>query len=207
MAQPAGGPGTTGRTNPPGSRQVRTSFWPLLALVPILMATVAQLRLQGRLWWCACGRPDLWWGDVQSPHNSQHLFDPYSFTHILHGVIYCGLLSWLAPRLSLAWRLCVAVGLAAAWEVFENTDFVIDRYRTVTAAFGYHGDTIANSLGDIFSCAVGFLLARRLGLWGSLALFVVIEGTLLLWIRDSLVLELVMLVYPINAIREWQMGQ
>ena len=144
---------------------------------------------------------------MSSPHTSQHVFDAYSFTHILHGVIYYGLLSRLAPRLSLAWRLWVAVTLAAVWEVIENTNFVIERYRNVTASLGYRGDTIANSLGDILSCAIGFLLAKRLGLWGSVALFVLIEATLLLWIRDSLVLELVMLLCPIKAIREWQMGQ
>src|SRR5262249_17261203 len=153
-----------------------------------------------------CGRPDLWWGDTRSEHNSQHPFDPYSFTHVLHGVLLCGLLSRLAPRLPPAWRLCVAVALEALWEVIENSDFVIGPYRSVAGGLGYEGDTIANSLGDIFSCVVGFLLARRLGLWGSLALFVVIEAVLLLWIRDSLVLEIVMLVHPNGAIRRWQAG-
>ncbi len=195
----------------PGAAQryalrLRAHVRPVLAVAAVLAAAVVQLRWQGRRWWCACGRPDLWWGDTRSAHNSQHLFDPYSFTHVLHGVVFYGLLSRLAPRLSLAWRFWAAVTLAATWEVIENSDFVIHRYRTVTAMLGYEGDSIANSLGDILSCALGFLLARRLGLWGSLALFAVTEVVLLLWIHDSLLLEVLMLLWPIKAIKEWQMG-
>jgi hypothetical protein len=202
-----GSPGAPGSPVRSDAQHVRSYVWPGLALLAVLAGTVAQLRFQGRRWWCACGRPDLWWGDVRSAHTSQHLFDPYSFTHILHGLVFYGLLSRVAPRLSLAWRFCAAVTLAATWEVIENSDFVIHRYRTATASWGYQGDSIANSLGDILSCALGFLLARRLGLWGSLALFAVTEVALLLWIRDSLVLEVLMLLWPINAIKEWQMGR
>ncbi|MFI5382280.1 MAG: DUF2585 family protein [Tepidisphaerales bacterium] len=181
-------------------------LWPGLAALAVVTAAVVQLRRQGRSWWCACGRPDLWWGDTQSAHNSQHLFDPYSLTHILHGIAFCGALAVVARRLSVAWRLCLAVSLAALWEVIENTDTVIERYRDVTSSFGYHGDTIANSLGDIFSAAVGFLLARRLGLWWSLVLSAAVEVVLLLWIRDSLLLNVVMLIHPIEAVKDWQMG-
>jgi hypothetical protein len=199
----------TGASGPPGRpalAHLRAYFWPAVALVAILAAAVVELRRQGRLWWCACGRPDLWWGDTRSAHNSQHLFDPYSFTHVLHGILLCGLLSWAGRRLLPPWRLCVAVALEALWEVIENTDFVINRYRTVTASLGYHGDTVANSLGDILSCVVGFLLARRLGLWWSLALFAATEAVLLLWLRDSLLLNVVMLVHPVDAIKRWQTG-
>jgi hypothetical protein len=181
-------------------------LWPALAMVAIVAAAVAQLRRQGRLWWCACGQPALWWGDTNSAHNSQHPFDPYSLTHVLHGIVFCGVLALVARRLTPAWRLCLAVALAALWEVVENTDFVIDRYRSATASLGYNGDTIANSLGDILSAAVGFVLARRLGLWWSLALFAAVEVVLLFWIRDSLLLNVVMLIHPIPAVRAWQMG-
>jgi hypothetical protein len=207
MSESAGAEGqavTTGSSARPDAPRPGGSLWLGLALAAVLAAAAAQLRLQGRHWWCACGRPHLWWGDTRSAHNSQHLFDPFTFTHVLHGVVYCGLLGWVAPRLSSAWRLWVAVALAACWEVVENTDFVIHRYRAVTASLGYQGDSIANSLGDILGCAVGFLLARRLGLWGSLGLFLVTEAALLLWIRDSLVLELLMLVCPIDGIKQWQ---
>jgi hypothetical protein len=190
----------------PDAWRARDYLRPALVILAVLAVHITVLRWEGRRWWCACGQSNLWWGDTQSAHNSQHLFDPYSFTHILHGVLLCGLLAWLAPRLPAAWRFCLAVALEAVWEVIENSDIVIDRYRTATAAFGYRGDTVANSLGDILSCAVGFLLARRLGPWGSLALFVAIEAVLLVWIRDSLLLEVLMLFWPIDAIKRWQVG-
>ncbi len=142
--------------------------------------------------------------DAKGPHNSQHFLDPYSFTHVSHGLLLCGLLAWAAPRLAPAWQLLLAVCVETLWEVFENSAFVIQRYRTATMALGYEGDTIANSLGDILCCALGFLLARRLGLWASVALFVLTEIVLLLWIHDSLLLNVVMLIYPINAIKAWQ---
>jgi hypothetical protein len=188
------------------SRRLRGLLWPGLATVAVVAAAVIQLRHQGRLWWCACGQWAVWWGDTKSSHNSQHPFDPYSFTHILHGIVYCGVLAVVARRLAPAWRFCIAITLAALWEVVENTDFVIGRYRTVTASLGYQGDTIVNSLGDILSCALGYALARRLGPWWSLALFVTVEAALLVWIRDSLLLQIVMLIHPINAIRAWQTG-
>jgi hypothetical protein len=191
---------------PSAASRVRTYLGPALVVLVILAAAVALERAEGRLWWCACGRPDLWWGDTRSAHNSQHPFDPYSFTHVLHGVLLCGLLGWAVPRLAPRWRLCLAVALEAVWEVVENSEFVIQRYRSATAALGYQGDTVVNSLGDILSCVVGFLLARRLGPWGSLVLFVVIEAALLLWIRDSLVLQLLMLLCPIDAVKRWQTG-
>src|SRR5581483_7270327 len=148
-----------------------------------------QLRIQGRSWWCACGQPYLWESDPQGAHNSQHLFDPYSFTHILHGILLCGLRVWAVPRWTLPWQLCLAVGIEGLWEVFENSAFVIERYRAATLAQGYTGDTVGNSLGDILSCALGFLLARRLGFWRSCLLFLATETMLLVWIHDSLLLN------------------
>jgi Protein of unknown function (DUF2585) len=170
------------------------------------MTAAALLRGQGRLWWCACGRLRLWTSDAWSQHTSQHLLDPYSFTHVLHGVVLCGLLAWCCARLRPGWRFVLALALEALWEVLENSEFVIRRYREATAALGYQGDTIANSLGDIVCCGVGFLVARRLGLRRSLLLFVLLEIGLLIWIRDSLVLEVLMLLYPVEAIKAWQVG-
>jgi hypothetical protein len=178
-----------------------------VAVVLLLAATAWQLHHQGRRWWCACGQPNLWAGDVQSEHNSQHLFDPYSFTHVLHGFVFCALLAWALPHVPAAWRLVLALTLASAWEVLENSALVIERYRSATAALGYRGDSVANSLGDILSCGVGFLLARWLGLRWSIALFLLTEGILLLWIRDDLLLNVVMLIYPLPGIRAWQMGK
>jgi hypothetical protein len=180
---------------------------PWLTLVAILAAAVLLLRHEGRLWWCACGQPYLWSGDPRGPHTSQHLLDPYSCTHVLHGLLLCGLLAWGCPRLPPAWRLCLAVLAEALWEVAENSDFVIGRFRGATAAVGYQGDTVANSLGDILSCAAGFVLARGLGFWGALALFLVTEVVLILWIKDSLLLSVLMLAYPVEAVKAWQLGR
>ena len=184
----------------------RCEVWPWLAIAVVLAVAVCQLRMQGRLWWCACGQYYPWVSDIWSSHNSQHLFDPYSFTHILHGVVFCGLLTWAFPQLSPRWRLFLAISLAAIWEVFENSQFTIERYRAITAAIGYQGDTIFNSLGDILCCGIGFAIARRLGLWRSVVFFLATEAVLLVWIRDDLALNVLMLVYPIDAIRAWQIG-
>jgi hypothetical protein len=181
-------------------------LWPWVAIVAVLFLAVFQLRNQGRSWWCSCHQYFLWAGDIWSSHNSQHLFDPYTFTHVLHGFAFCWLLMLCLPRVSVSWRLCLATLLEALWEVFENTEFVIQRYREETAALGYYGDSVFNSLGDILTCVLGFLIAQRLGLKRSLLVFVATEVVLLLWIRDSLLLEILMLIYPIDALKAWQMG-
>jgi hypothetical protein len=179
---------------------------PWLATIVIVAAALVQLHRQGRMWVCSCGQVRLWVGNTWSPENSQQFLDPYSFTHLLHGFIFYGLLALIVPRWPLAWRLWLAVSFEALWEVVENTNFIIDRYRGVTAAIGYQGDTILNSFGDILSFGVGFMLARRLGLFRSVAVFVVTEVVLVVWIRDSLILNVIMLVYPIDGLRAWQMG-
>ena len=179
---------------------------PWLAIFAVVAATAIALRLEGRLWTSASGRLRLWVGDVWSAENSQQLLDPYSFTHLLHGFVFCWLAAWMVPRWPLVWRLVLAVGLESVWEVFENTPFVINRYRTETAAIGYQGDTVFNSLGDVLSCAVGFLIAWRLGWRWSLAVFVAVEIILLLWIRDSLVLGVLMLLVSLPAVKQWQLG-
>lgn len=171
----------------------------------LVIALVYQLHRQGRIWWCACGRPFLWAGDIWSSHNSQHLLDPYSLTHILHGVVFFGLLYWVLPQVQLIWRLWIATFIEALWEIIENTQFVIQRYRETTISLGYEGDSIINSLGDLGGCVLGFFLAWRLGLRRSLIFFGLMELILLLWIRDNLTLNIIMLIYPIEAIKSWQM--
>ena len=183
----------------------RRNLWPWLAVAIILAAVTFQLHYQGRSWLCSCGRFFLWVGEARSFDTSQHLFDPYSFTHVLHGVFFCWLLMLFAPRLWWPWQLWLAVAAEAVWEVIENSDFVIQRYREA-GVLGYFGDTIVNSLGDIAMCGCGFVLARYLGFGRSLALFVAVEVVLLFWIRDSLVLSVVMLVYPVEEIEQWQAG-
>ena len=170
-----------------------------------LVASAILLHLEGRLWICACGRLQVWAGKVCSSDNSQHFLDPYSFTHILHGFLFFWLIAWLAPRLESHWQLTLAITAEALWEVFENTNFIIDRYRSATAALGYNGDTVINSFGDILCCVVGFIIAQRLGLRRSLIVFAALELVLIVWIRDSLLLEILMLVFPVDAIKALQM--
>jgi hypothetical protein len=183
---------------------MKKAWLPLSVVTSVAAAAALALRAQGRLWLCDCGRFAVWTGEAWGAETSQQLFDPYSLTHVLHGFAFAGLLALAAPRLAAAWRLTLAVALEAAWEIVENTSYVIDRYREATAALGYTGDTVVNSLGDIFACGLGFEIARRLGLRLSLAAFALVEIALVLWIRDSLLLNVLMLVYPSDAVRAWQ---
>ena len=169
-----------------------------------------QLRNQGRAWWCEC-RSFFWTSDAWGSLTSQTFLDPYSFTHLLHGFMFAGLLllvfRYLLRRdVSTDWRLVIGVALEAAWEIGENTNAVIDRYRETTAALGYHGDSVVNSLGDVLCCALGLLIARKLGWLRSLPIFIAMEIVLLFWIRDSLVLEIIMLIHPFDSIKGWQLG-
>ena len=179
---------------------------PLLAIALILLATqFIALHAMGRAWWCRCREPSLWVGNVLSEHNSQHLLDPYSFSHVMHGVIFYAMLRHALPAVSVRWRFVIATLIEIAWELAENSPFIIARYRQNTASLGYVGDSIANSLGDSACAMLGFALAGRLPWPASLALLFTFELIGLLWIRDSLTLNVVMLVHPIDAIREWQM--
>jgi hypothetical protein len=185
-----------------GQATSRTLPW--IAMVAVLAGGVYQLRQQGRLWICSCDYVLLWTNEYWGSNTSQQLLDPASFTHLLHGFVFCGLLALVVPRVPVVWRLWMAISIEVLWEVLENSEFVIRRYREGTAAFGYHGDTIVNSAGDVLSCGLGFLLARRLGFRRALAVFVAIEAALALWIRDGLLLNVVMLIYPVDAIAAWQ---
>jgi len=186
---------------------LKKRLWPWLTVAAVLAAAAVVLRWQGRLWVCSCGRFRPWLGDAWSSETSQQLFDPYSFTHVLHGFALCGLLALVLPRAGWRWRLALAVAAEALWEVFENSAFVINRYREATAALGYNGDTVLNSLGDIAACAAGFLLARKLGALRSALVFVLTEVALLFWIHDSLLLNIILLVYPSDTLRAWQAGR
>ena len=171
----------------------------------VLWAAVSLLRHEGRIWWCACGRFNLWDGDIWSAHNSQHVFDPYSFTHVLHGLLLFWILKWGFSRLSFVWQLTLAILAEAVWEVVENSPFIIQRYREATIGQGYVGDSIVNSLADILCCAAGFVLARKLGFRFSLILFVMVELALALMVRDNLTLNILMLIHPVDVIKQWQM--
>lgn len=181
-------------------------LWPALVLGLVLMSTAVELHLQGRMWSCSCGHW-LWTSDAWSPQTSQLFLDPYSLTHILHGVMFAGLLALLIRRMSPEWRFVSAIIIESCWEIIENTNTIIDRYRHATAALGYHGDTVVNSLGDITCCAIGFLIARNFGWVRGIIFFVAVELVLVFWIRDSLLLEILMLIYPVDFIKGWQMAR
>ena len=178
----------------------------LLLYTLLLVSTVIVLRLEGRDWWCACGKLRFWDGDIWSSHCSQHLLDPYSFTHVLHGVGLFLLGLWLMPKMTFVWRLWWATLIECLWEILENSEWVIDRYRSVTVSLGYEGDTVVNAMGDILCCMAGFALANYLGQRRSIIVFVAIELILLVTIHDNLTLNVLMLVYPIEVIKEWQLA-
>ena len=183
-------------------------FKPLpLALCFLTIAVaVVILNWQGRVVWCQLGDYSPWSWNIWSPHTSQHIVDPYSFTHVFHGVIEFWLIGLVFRKVSMAWRLLIAVMIESSWEILENSTYIIQRYRESTVSLDYFGDSIINSISDILCCATGFVIAYKLRFWKSLALFIVTEIILTLAIRDSLTINIIMLVYPIEAIKQWQLG-
>lgn len=186
----------------------RNRFLQIAATGLVLLLIIVLLRVEGRSFFCTtCSHFVVWISDTCSSSTSQQLLDPYSFTHVLHGFLFFWLIALLFRRVAPAWQFWLALFLESVWEVFENTKFVIDHYRTETAALGYQGDTIVNSLGDLACALAGFLLARQLGVRRSLIVFVLVELILILWIHDSLLLQILMLVRPVEALKSWQMCQ
>lgn len=178
----------------------------LIAVLAIIAATALTLWLMGRVPICTCGYVKLWEGDVFSAGNSQHLSDWYSPSHIIHGFIFYGVLWLVARGWPMGTRLAAATFIEAAWEVFENTPFIINRYREATISLDYYGDSVLNSVADIVMMVAGFLLASRLPVWATVAIAVVLEVFVGFMIRDNLTLNIIMLVWPSDAIRQWQMG-
>ncbi|MES2136293.1 MAG: DUF2585 family protein [Pseudomonadota bacterium] len=174
-------------------------------LIPI--AAAAILLALGRSPICTCGAVDLWVGTRDSPKTSQMLADWYSLSHIVHGLIFYALLWLTARRMPVQWRLVIALLVESSWEVIENTPLVIDRYRETTAALGYTGDSVINSLSDIAMMAIGFLVARKLPVWASVALLIALELVPLFVIRDNLTLNVWNLLAPNPAVAVWQAGR
>jgi hypothetical protein len=187
-----------------GNNKIRRQHL-LVALLLVALAAVA-LYAMGRPPICTCGEVKLWAGAVQSADNSQHLADWYTPSHIIHGFLFY-LLGWLFLRRNPAGdRLVMAVAIEAAWELIENSDYMINRYRDATIALGYTGDSIINSVADIGWMLVGFFIARTLPVWATVALAIGFELLALWVIRDNLTLNVLMLVWPIDAIKAWQAG-
>lgn len=180
--------------------------WYQLALIITLVLTLFQLRHQGRRWFCECEQLRFWTSEADGSHTSQHLSDPYSFTHFQHGLILFWLVGKILPKLSVPWKLWLAIAIESGWEILENSAFVINRYRESTAALGYSGDSVLNSMGDILFCTAGFLLAHRVGWKKTWIVFWIIEAGLLITIRDSLFLSVLMLIMPLDFIKQWQLS-
>lgn len=183
----------------------RSLTW-LLAAVAVVAAASLTLLAMGHVPICKCGYVKAWHGVVASSENSQHVSDWYTFSHVIHGFAFYGLF-WLVAR---HWppgaRLLAAVVVESAWEIFENTDFIINRYREATISLDYYGDSVINSVLDICAMVGGFFLASRLPVRVIVIATIVMELGVGYWIHDNLTLNIIMLLYPLDAIRRWQMG-
>lgn len=177
-----------------------------LTVVLILAIQAGAELWMGRVPWCTCGTIKLWHGVVNSAENSQHITDWYTPSHVIHGFIFYALARLLLPRAPLSARLLCAMAVETGWEILENTDFIINRYRAATISLDYYGDSVINSVSDSLACLAGFFVAARLPAWATVALALLMELLVGVAIRDNLTLNIIMLLSPNDTIRAWQMG-
>ena len=181
--------------------------WAIAIALLIIALAAGVLLWMGRIPMCKCGYIKLWHGNRADLQTSQHLTDWYTYSHVLHGIIFYWLLTVVSRGyLSVGARLVIAAMIEGAWEIFENTPFVINRYRSQTLSRDYFGDSVINSVADMLAMVVGFMLAARLPAWITVFLVIAVELVLLWLIRDNLALNILMLLYPIEAIKQWQLA-
>ncbi|HLC60135.1 MAG TPA: DUF2585 family protein [Candidatus Nanoarchaeia archaeon] len=188
------------------TEKIKYYSWIFAAVVIIFFLTAFTELSMGRLFFGSDGKFGWWEGNIWSSEQSQRFADPYSFTHIIHGLLFY-LIVWLSARkMPVRYRFLIAVILEAGWEIMENSPLIIDRYRAVTISLGYVGDSVINSLSDILMMIIGFLLAARWKVWMSVVLVILIELVLLLLMKDNLTLNIIMLIFPLEAIKSWQIA-
>lgn len=176
----------------------------LLSCMVVLVAVAAIECLSGRSLFGPDGRFGWWDGDVWSSENSQRVADAYSFSHMIHGMLFYGFLWLVARRLPVRCRFLLALLIEAGWELLENSPLIINRYREATIALGYVGDSVLNSVCDVGMMALGFLIARFSRVWAIVVMIIVLELGCLWWVRDNLTLNVLMLVYPVQSVKAWQ---
>ncbi|MCC7004612.1 DUF2585 family protein [Candidatus Nomurabacteria bacterium] len=171
----------------------------------VVFSAVAAIELfNGRSLFGPDGKFGWWDGDVWSSENSQRVADAYSFSHIIHGILFYAFLWLVARKLPLKYRFIIALIIEAGWELLENSPLIINRYREATIALGYVGDSVLNSVSDVGMVIIGFIIARFSKIWMSILLIIILEVGCLFWVRDNLTLNVLMLVYPVESVKTWQ---
>jgi hypothetical protein len=175
-------------------------------IILIFIVQILSQVYQGHIWICDCGIVKFWHGAINSNQDSQHLSDWYTFSHIIHGFVFYWLLKkFTKNKLGIWTYLSLAVAIESGWEILENSPIIINRYRE-TASLMYFGDSIINSLADVLWMILGFIIAWRIPVWLSVTLVIFMELFVLYFIRDNLTLNIIMLLYPFETIRNWQLG-